>query len=81
MSKEREVVYLLASITGAMPETVRLKRTAKREMPPVYIGKLRTASSLFETHSATQFFFGLGPVYSPSELTEAEALMKRGKLG
>ena len=63
--KQREMrlrAYLLASATRAMSETVRLKRTARREAPPAYIGKLRAASSLLETQSATQFLLGFGPL-------------------
>lgn len=34
LTSEAESNYLLASATGAMPETVRFNRTAKSETPP-----------------------------------------------
>lgn len=61
--EEVVVVNLLAFETGAIPETVRLKRTANKDNPPTYIGKLRTKSSFLDTQSAIHSLRGFGPLY------------------
>uniref|UniRef100_A0A2P2KY30 Uncharacterized protein n=1 Tax=Rhizophora mucronata TaxID=61149 RepID=A0A2P2KY30_RHIMU len=67
----------MASATGAMPETARLKSTANKEAPPTFIGKLRTASSFSATQSAIQSFLGFGPLNCEFE----ETLTGRRKFG
>lgn len=56
-------IYLLASATGAIPETVRLRSTANMDKPPTYIGKLRTTPSFLDTQSATQSLFDFDSLY------------------
>lgn len=44
---------LEASATAAMPETALLRRTARRETPPMRMGRPRTSVSLLRTQSST----------------------------
>ena len=44
---------LEASETAAMPETARLRRTARSDAPPTRMGRARTSVSLLRTQSPT----------------------------